>query len=366
MRKAIFLLSAAIVLAGTTSVSASAEPSASLRLPPPKAPKDNIYSPGAIDKSLKKLGFRIEKMKRKGTTYSVRAVGKSGNRVQLTIDGRSGAIIGLAVLQAAPGQGSRVAAMMKSRRAARYVDDSTPFGIIIPDTYQFRWTVVPSNVWTVYTSDYINESWSYVGSGYRFAVPYYSVRPGHNDFSVTTFAVRELNEPIYDVYDYEGTEISTAYSEESSEIAATQSFEDTWGTLNDQLEETYLDGAIDDMAEVDADEVADFDSEDGDFDIADNSGDDYDPGDDDSDDNRDDYAEDDDGAGDDDEGDENEDEDDGGDDEDYEDQDDGGDEGDEHEDEDDGGGDEDYEGQDDGGDEGYDDGGDEPETRARG
>ena len=350
MRKAIFLLSAAIVLAGTTSVAASAAPSANLRLPPPKAPQDKIYSPGSIDKSLKQLGYRIEKMKRKGTTYSVRAVGKSGNRVQLTVDGRSGAIIGLAVLQAAPGQGPRVAAVMKSRRGSRYVDDSTPFGIIIPDTYTLRWTVIPSTVWTVYTNDYIPESWTYVGAGYRFAVPYYSVRPGHNDYSVTTFAVTELGEPIYDVYDDQGAEISTSYSEESNEIAATQSFEDSWGSLNDQLEETYLDGAIDDMADADAGEVADFDFEDGDFDVADDSRDDYDLGyeDDDSGDEDDDPGQDNDDAGDED--------DDSG--EDYEDDNDGS--------EDDADDDEGYEDEDDGGDEDYDDGGDEPEARAKG
>ena len=338
MRKAIFFLSAAILIAGTASMAASAASPANLRLPPPKAPKDNIYSPGAIDKSLTRLGYRIEKMKRKGTTYSVRAVGKSGNRVQLTVDGRSGAIVGLAVLQAAPGQGPRVAAIMKSRRGSRYVDDSHPFGIIIPDTYQLRWTVIPNNVWTVYTTDYISENWTYVGAGYRFAVPYYSVRPGHNDYSVTTFEVTELGEPIYDVYDYEGTEISTAYSEESYEIAASQSFEDTFGTLNEQLAHSYLDGTIGDLDEVEMGDVADFDSEDGDFDIADDSGDDYDA----------DADGDDDGdgaAGDDD---------DSGDDEDYGDADDGDDD-DNYEDEDDGG--------DDGDDDGDDDGGAGPEAR---
>jgi hypothetical protein len=340
MRKAVFMLSAAIGVAGA-SMAAYAAPPANLRLPPPKAPKDRIFSPGAIDKSLKQLGYRIEKMKREGTTYSVRALGRSGNRVQLTIDGRSGAIIGLAVLQAAPGLAPRVAAAMKARRGTRYVDDSTPFGIIIPDTYQFRWTVIPSNAWTAYTTDYITESWNYVGSGYRFAVPYYTVRPGHNDYSVTTFAVSELNQPIYEVHDYEGTEISTSYSEESSEIAATQSFQDTWGGLNDQLEETYLDGAIDDLAKVDAEEVSDFDSEDGDFDIADDSGDDYDA---------DFEGEDDDGDGEDGQFDGSGEEDEGGeDDTGYE---------------DDGAEDDDYEDEDDGGDEGYDDGGDEPEVTA--
>jgi hypothetical protein len=346
MRKGVFLLSAAIVLAGTASVAVSAAQSANLRLPPPKSPKDQIYSPGAIDKSLKRLGYRVEKMKRKGTTYSVRAVGKSGNRVQLIIDGRSGAIIGLAVLQAAPGQAAKVAAAIKSRRGSRYVDDSTPFGIIIPDTYQFRWTVIPNTVWTVYTSDYIYESWSYVGSGYRFAVPYYSVRPGHNDFSVTTISVSGLNEPIYDVYDYQGTEISTSYSEEDDEIAATQSFEDSWGALNDQIEETYLDGAVDGIAVVDADEISDFDSEDGDFDIADDPDDDYDAdGGDEDDDDADGGDEDDDDA-------DRGDEDDAGADEDEDSGDDGG-----HED------DSEDEYEDDGGDEDYDDGG-EPEMTA--
>ena len=347
MRKANFLLSAAILFAATPMAQAAAAP-ASLRLPPPKAPKDQILSPGAIDQGLKKLGYRIERMKRKGTTYAVTAIGRSGNRVQLTVDGRSGAIIGLAVLKAAPGQAAKVAAAVKSRKGTRYVDDSSPFGIIIPDIFTTRWTVVPSTQW-IYSVEYIPESWAYAGWGYRFAVPYYSIRPGHDGYSVTTFDVTDLNDPIYEVYDYEGTEIVTEYSEESFELTAAEEWDETWAEQEEQLEESYLDGSIDEM-DVEITETADFDSEDGDFDVGDDPSDDYDD---------EDYGGSDDGSGDNDESDDADDAEDFGDEGEGEDDDGSG--------EDDDGGDEgDYDdGGDEGGDEDYEDGGDEPEA-ARG
>lgn len=347
MRKTFFLLSAALVLASAISTGVVAAP-ASLRLPPPKSPQNQIYSPGAIAKSLKKLGYSVEKMKRKGTTYSVTGKSRSGNRVQLTIDGRSGAIVGLAVLQAAPGQAAKVATAVKSKRGSRYVDDSTPFGIIIPDIFQTRWTPITSNVWNLYTVEYIVENWAYAGWGYRFAVPYYSVRPGYDGYSVTTFTVEELGQPVYEIYDFQGTEISTEYSEESIEIRAAEEWEERYADEEERLEENYLDGSIDEM-DVEITETADFDSEDGDLDVGDNPADDYDDedysgADEDDDADEDDAGEDDDDAGenDDDPGDE--------------------DEGDAEQEADDSG-DEDDDGGDDGGDEGYDDGGgDEPEA----
>ncbi|MGH6730063.1 MAG: hypothetical protein ACREBK_07905, partial [Sphingomicrobium sp.] len=230
-----------------------------------------IYSPGAIAKDLEKRGYRIEKMKRKGTTYSITATGPNKNRVQMTVDGRSGDVVGLAVLQAAANLAGAIAAIVTSGKGNRYVDDWHPFGIIIPDTYQTRWTVIPT--WNVYTTQYVTESWS--GAGYRFAVPYASIRPGYNGMSVTTFAASDFGSPIYEVYDFNGTEISTDYSESSYEISATESFETSYETQNEQLEESYLGGAVDDD-EVELGDVADYDSEDGDFSIADDADDDYD------------------------------------------------------------------------------------------
>ena len=126
---------------------ASAAHAAKFRLPPPKAPKNQILSPGAIAKSLKQRGYAIEKMKRNGTTYSVTATSKARNKVQMTVDGRSGDIVGLAVLQAAPNLVSVVAAIVKSGKGTRYIDDSHPFGIIIPDIYQTRWVSFTPSIW---------------------------------------------------------------------------------------------------------------------------------------------------------------------------------------------------------------------------
>ena len=327
--------SALACLLATTALQAASP--AKLRLPPPSAPKDQIYSPAAIAKDLEKRGYRIDSMKRKGTTYSIKATGPHRNKVQMTVDGRSGDIVGLAVLEAAAGLAAAIAAIVKSGKGSRYIDDSHPFGIIIPDTYQSRWTTITNNVWTTYTTNYVTEVWN--GAGYRFAVPYYTVRPGHNGISVTTFEAAALREPVYDVYDYDGVEIGTEYSEENWEIEATESIEQTWGTLNEGYEESYLDGSLDEAGELELSEVDDFDSEDGDFSSSDDAGDDYaaDVVDDDDDDGDESYE----GEDDEDEGE-------------------GEDEGGEEEDE---GGDDDGGYEDDGGDDGGDEdsGGDEPE-----
>jgi len=272
MGKGFFLISAAMALAAVTSTSAIAAAPAKLRLPPPKAPQNQIYSPGRIAQDLEKRGYRIESMKRMGTTYSVTAIGPSKSKVQMTIDGRSGEIIGLAVLQAAPNLASVIAAIIRGGTGARYVDDWHPFGIIIPDTYQTRWTTYPVGSWT-YTTAYVPEAWS--GKGYRFAVPYRSVRPGHGGKSRSKFPASKMRKPAYDVYDSNGTEITTEYSEEMTEITETTTYETTYASEDEALEESYLGGAVGDD-DFDMEDIADYDSEDGDFDFADNANDGYD------------------------------------------------------------------------------------------
>ncbi|MEO7865730.1 MAG: PepSY domain-containing protein [Sphingomicrobium sp.] len=255
------------------SVATSPLGAAKLRLPPPKAPTNQIFSAAAIAKDLQKRGYRIEKMKRKGTTYSITATGPSKNKVQMTVDGRSGDVVGLAVLNAAANLAGAIAAIVKSGKGARYVDDWHPFGIIIPDTYQTHWVSYPANSWTTYTTRYVPEVWS--GAGYRFAVPYQTVRPGYGGTSVTTFSTSEMRESVYDVYDYNGSVVTTEYSEESTEISETSAFEKQYGAEDEQLDQSYLGGGISDD-DVDVDDVADYDSEDGDFNVADESDDGYD------------------------------------------------------------------------------------------
>lgn len=274
MKAILWTMSAAVALAGlAVSTTANASP-AKLRLPPPSAPKDQIYSPAAIAKDLAKRGYVIEKMKRKGTTYSITATGPHKNRVQLTVDGRSGDIVGLAVLQAAPGFAGTIAAIVKAGTGSRYIDDSHPFGIIIPDIYQTQWIPITSNVWTVYTVDYVPEIWT--GIGYRFAVPYDTIRPGYNGYSVTTFEVTDLSQPLYDVYDANGVELTTEYSEQTVELTEASNWESRYESQEDALAQSYLDGTVDEAQDLDVDDVADYDSEDGDYDVSDNAADDYD------------------------------------------------------------------------------------------
>jgi len=253
MRKSMFHMSAAMALAILATSPLSA---AKLRLPAPTAPKDRIYSPGAIAQDLEKRGYRIDKMRRKGTTYSITATGPKGNKVQLTVDGRSGDIVGLAVLQAAANLAAAIAAIVKSGKGTRYVDDWHPFGIIVPDIYQTRWTVITTDVWTNYSVEYVTESWS--GAGYRFAVPYSTIRPGHDGYSITTLEVSELSEPVFDVYDYNGTEITTEYSEESVEMSEASEFETTYAAENAQLGADYLGGEVGDD-DMDLAEIGDMD-----------------------------------------------------------------------------------------------------------
>lgn len=260
-----FSAAMALALLATSPLTA-----AKLRLPPPTAPKDRIYSPGTIAKDLEKRGYQIEKMKRKGTTYSITATGPNRNRVQLTVDGRSGDIVGLAVLSPAPTLAAAIAAILLGGKGTRYVDDWHPFGIIIPDIYQTRWTVITTDVWTDYSVMYVTESWS--GAGYRFAVPYTTIRPGSNGYSVTTLEVSELSEPVYALYEHDGVEISTEYSEESIEISEATSFVSTHSAELEQMEDSYLGGSVADadvdLAEIDDLDVSDVD-DDGDDDGAD-------------------------------------------------------------------------------------------------
>ncbi len=273
MRNAFLSIAAAIAIAGVPAA-AGAAAHAKLRLPPPKAPKNQILAPGAVAKDLKARGYGIEKMKRLGTTYSVTATGPHRNKVQLTIDGRSGDIIGLAVLQAAPNLATAIAAIVKSAKGSRYIDDSHPFGVIVPTTYQTRWVDIAPSVWSVFTAAFIPELWSW--EGYRFAVPYQTIRPGYGGYSYTTFAVADMGSPVYDVYDYNGSSVSTSYSESSYELTQTSTYESTYSSQNTTIENSYLDGSIDAQSDETVDEVTDYDSEDGDFDTADNANDGYD------------------------------------------------------------------------------------------
>ena len=365
MTKSALRLSAAMALA---MLAASPAIAAKLRLPPARAPDAQIYAPTAIASDLQKRGYRIESMKRQGTAYSIKAVGPNKNKVQLMVDGRSGEIVGLAVLEAAANAAAAIVAAMRSGNNARYVDDLHPFGIIVPDTYQKNWLTITS--WTISPGAPVYTKAPKTGRGYRYAVPSRSVRPGRGGRSRSTIPASRMQKPQYDVYESGGAEMETvSYSEDNTIISEVTTEETTYSEEYTAMDESYLGGELGDES---YDEVADYDAEDGDDNFADDIDDGYDAELDDADDVEDDSGEADSGdeADDEDDADDqagDDDADSGDDDDDGEADEAGDEESDEAEEEEaDDSADEDEEDYDDGGDdEDYDDGGDDPEAGGR-
>jgi hypothetical protein len=269
MTKSALRITAAMALA---IVATSPVIAAKLRLPPPRAPAQKIYSPVAIAGELQKRGYRIESMKRQGTAYSIRAVGPHKNKVQLMVDGRSGEIVGLAVIDPVADLVSLIAKAMTSGKNSRYIDDRYPFGIIVPEVYQTNWVVIPTWTVTAGAPRYIDAQWS--GRGYRYAVPYATIRPGRGGRSRSTLAPARLQRPLYDVYDANGAELETvSYSEDTTVITEVTTEETTYSEEYSAMEESYLGGELDEEASV---EISDFDAEDGDLSFADDTSDSYD------------------------------------------------------------------------------------------
>ena len=268
MTKSALRLSAAMALAVLTASPAIA---AKLRLPPARAPEAQIFAPTAIAADLQKRGYRIESMKRQGTAYSIKAVGPHKNKVQLMVDGRSGEIVGLAVLEPAPDLISLIAKAIVGGKNTRYIDDRYPFGIMVPDLYQKDWIVVTS--WTVSPAAprYIKAPAS--ARGYRYAVPSRTVRPGRGGRSRSTIAPARMQKPQYDVYDAKGTAMETASAEDTTIISEVTTEETTYSVEESAMEASYLGG---ELSGESYDEVADYDAEDGDSEFADDSNDGYD------------------------------------------------------------------------------------------
>ena len=264
-----------LVLAAT----APAAPSR-LRLPPPRTPAGSIYSPAAIAGELAKRGYRLEKMTRKGTAYSVTATGPHGNRVQMLVDGRSGEIVGLTVVQAAANLIGAVAAALTSGKSGRYYDDTRPFGVIVPDRYQVDWINITVTDWSGKrgAARYVAAPAS--GRGYRYAVPYRTVRPAAGGGTRSTYGPAQLRQPLYDVYDSGGARLETIEMREDTTILTeVTSVETRFSSQDESVEASYEQSYFgSDVDEASIETTLDYDAEDGDYDFADNGADGYDAG----------------------------------------------------------------------------------------
>lgn len=269
-----FHVTAALGLVLTASTQADA---GRLRLPPASAPAGSIYSPAAIAGELAKRGYRIEKMKRKGTAYSVTATGPHGNRVQMLVDGRSGDIVGLSVIQAAANFIGAVAAAMKSGKNARYYDDTRPFGVVVPDRYQVNWTSITNNNFAAKRGSPRYVSAPNSGRGYRYAVPYRTVRPAVGGGTRSTYSPKQMSRPLYDVYESSGSRLETVETREDTTILSQVTTEETrFSSQEESFESRYEESYFgSDVSEESIEQTGDYDAEDGDEIFADNPADNY-------------------------------------------------------------------------------------------
>jgi hypothetical protein len=180
--KLILLASAAAMLIGTgdadARVSFFAGSSPTLCMPARTVAAGHALSPYAVATRLSAKRYKVQSMHRHGSAYAVRAIGPHGSKVDMMVDGGSGAIIGLTVLAAATGN---IISAMTAQNAV-YVDDLHPFGAVVPEVVYDSWDSIGESSWQVASAETIAVPETY--AAYQMAVPFNFVHMSRNGRSV--------------------------------------------------------------------------------------------------------------------------------------------------------------------------------------
>ncbi len=180
--KLMLLASAAALLLGSPDASARmnfyAGSTPTLCMPQRTVAAGQALSPYAVATRLSAKRYKVQSMHRHGSAYAVRAIGPHGNKVDMMVDGGSGAIIGLTVLAAAAGN---VISALTSPTAV-YVDDLHPFGAVVPEVVYDSWDNINESSWEVASAQTIAVQESY--AAYQAAVPFNFVHMARNGHSV--------------------------------------------------------------------------------------------------------------------------------------------------------------------------------------
>ncbi|MBV9045797.1 MAG: PepSY domain-containing protein [Alphaproteobacteria bacterium] len=190
------LVSSAMV----TAVDAAPPRKAKLHVPKPKLAKGQAYSPHTVVAMLAKKKYRVLELYRKGQAYAVVATDQNGNKVQMTIDGASGSIVGLAVIQPAPHTG-------KPAKGQRPPPPPHTYGAIVPKVAFSHWTAYHAADWNKPSGATIPVQWTY--APYREALPYTYYVPLHSGQDYVP--VIPPGYVGYDVYDPYGHELANAW-----------------------------------------------------------------------------------------------------------------------------------------------------------
>jgi len=204
--KRVLLLTAAVVLAVSSAEANGRYQQPTLKLPAATAARGQALSPSAINRKLAAKRYRVQEMYRNGSAYQVKAVGPSGSKVEMMVDGRSGAILGLNVLSGLAAIANAVFGPNHHMHTA-YVDDRTPFGAVVPSVVYSKWKPYSPRDWNT-GSDYIPVEQGYAPYGY--AVPYTYV---HTSPQGRSYAVAPPSYRGYALQDSSGRAIQAAQTQ---------------------------------------------------------------------------------------------------------------------------------------------------------
>ena len=137
-----------------------AAPKARLTLPKPKLAAGQAYSPHTVVVMLAKKKYRVLELYRKGQAYAAVAMNANGDKVQMTVDGASGQIVGLAVILPAPHKG----------KPGKPKPTQRAFGAIIPKAAFSHWPPYRAADWRKPAAATMPIKPSY--APYREALPY--------------------------------------------------------------------------------------------------------------------------------------------------------------------------------------------------
>ena len=174
-----------------------------LNLPAPKVALKHAMSPSAIAAVLRSLNLRVTDMYRKGQAYAVTATGKTGNKVLLMVDGRSGEILGMSVLSAV------VPISPEFALNGVFVNDRHPFGAVVPQVIYEHWDRYAEPQWTQPGPASIVVTPTY--APYTYAVPHSFVYVSSRTHK--SYAIAPPDYRGYQLRDQSGREIRASESQ---------------------------------------------------------------------------------------------------------------------------------------------------------
>jgi uncharacterized membrane protein YgcG len=244
------LIVTAIFGAGAASAGPATSVGFQLRLPVPAVGPTQCLPPGAIAQRLTRQHFRIQKMYRKGPAYAVAAIGPSGNKVLMMVDGRSGGILGLNVLTAV--------VQVTPQRApnAVFVDDRHPFGAVVPAVIYDTWQEYSETQWAVesgpiaitasFTPFHYAVPFNYVHVAPRTGRSFAVAPPRYRGYQIQSHGGRPIRDP------WTRSEAADAEAAYQSERADQADFD----KINAQQDSAYANGRADAFQEDNANLIA--------------------------------------------------------------------------------------------------------------